>query len=126
MWGSLIHRMTVDITALRFPDITTTIITATVIKSFANRATEDLFNGEDSRRARAACPSSLWPVLRRKLDRLDAVQSLDELRMPPGNHLERLQGDRFGQHSIRVNQQYRVCFFWEDGHAYRVEVTDYH
>jgi toxin HigB-1 len=97
-----------------------------VIRSFANAATEDLFNGVDSRRARAACPSALWPVVRRKLTQLNRVRDLRELSVPPGNRLEALRGDRAGQHSIRVNQQYRVCFQWEDGNADAVEVTDYH
>ncbi|NQW04948.1 MAG: type II toxin-antitoxin system RelE/ParE family toxin [Acidobacteria bacterium] len=97
-----------------------------MIRSFANAATEDLFNGVDSRRARAACPSALWPVVRRKLTQLNRVRDLRELSVPPGNRLEALRGDRAGQHSIRVNQQYRVCFQWEDGNADAVEVTDYH
>ena len=97
-----------------------------VIRSFADAATEDLFNGIDSRRARAACPPALWPVVRRKLAQLNRVRSLRELSVPPGNRMEALRGDRLGQHSIRVNQQYRVCFRWEDGYADEVEVTDYH
>lgn len=97
-----------------------------MIRSFADSATEDLFNGVDSRRARAACPRELWPTLRRKLTQLNRVRDLKELAIPPGNHLERLAGDRYGQHSIRINQQYRVCFRWEDGYADEVEVTDYH
>ena len=94
-----------------------------MIRTFADGATEDLFNGVDSRRARAACPASLWPVVRRKLTQLNRVR---ELAVPPGNRLERLHGDRDGQHSIRINQQYRVCFQWEDGYADQVEVADYH
>jgi proteic killer suppression protein len=69
---------------------------------------------------------SLWPVTRRKLTQLNRVQRLQELAVPPGNRLERLRGDRAGQHSIRVNDQYRVCFRWENGYADEVEVTDYH
>lgn len=61
-----------------------------------------------------------------KLVQLDIAQSLDDLRAPPGNRLEKLSGDRAGQHSIRINRQYRVCFVWEDGDAYEVEVADYH
>lgn len=98
----------------------------TVIRSFANVATEDLFNGVDSRRARATCPAALWPVVRRKLTQLNRVRDLRELAVPPGNRMETLRGNRAGQHSIRVNQQYRVCFRWEDGYADEVEVTDYH
>lgn len=98
----------------------------TVIRSFADVATEDLFNGVDSRRARATCPAALWPVVRRKLTQLNRVRDLRELAVPPGNRMETLRGNRAGQHSIRVNQQYRVCFRWEDGYADEVEVTDYH
>jgi proteic killer suppression protein len=97
-----------------------------VIRSFADAATEDLFNGVDSRRARAACPSTLWAVVRRKLTQLNRVRDLRELAVPPGNRLERLAGNRRGQHSIRINEQYRVCFRWEGGYADDVEVTDYH
>lgn len=97
-----------------------------MIRSFADAATEDLFNGIDSRRARGACPFALWPVVRRKLTQLNRVRDLRELAVPPGNRLERLHGRREGQHSIRINQQYRVCFRWEEGYADEVEVTDYH
>ena len=97
-----------------------------MIRSFADKAPEDLFDGEDSRQARAACPRELWPVVRRKLTQLNRVRDLRELAIPPGNRLERLAGARSGQHSIRINQQYRVCFRWEGGYAYEVEVTDYH
>jgi proteic killer suppression protein len=97
-----------------------------VIRSFADDATEDLFNGIGSRRARQACPQELWPVVRRKLTQINRVRDLAALRIPPGNRLERLRGDRAGQHSIRINDQYRICFRWENGHADQVEVTDYH
>jgi toxin HigB-1 len=97
-----------------------------VIRSFADAASEDLFNGIDSRAARAACPVELWPVLRRKMTQLNRVADLRELAIPPGNRLERLSGARRGQHSIRINQQYRLCFRWEAGYADEVEVTDYH
>ena len=97
-----------------------------VIRSFANAATEDLFNGVDSRRARSACPAAVWPVVRRKLTQLNRVRDLRELAIPPGNRLEAMRGLQAGQYSIRVNQQYRVCFRWEDGYADEVEVTDYH
>lgn len=97
-----------------------------VIRAFADAATEDLFNGISSRRARGTCPAALWPVVRRKLDQLNRVRHLAELRIPPGNRLERLRGDRAGQHSVRINDQYRICFRWEDGYADDVEVTDYH
>ena len=97
-----------------------------MIRSFADKATEDLFNGLSSRRARQACPVPLWTVVRRKLDQVNRVHELNELRMPPGNRLERLRGNRVGQCSIRINEQYRICFRWEDGNADDVEVTDYH
>ena len=97
-----------------------------MIRSFADAATEDLFNGVDSRRARRACPAALSPVVRRKLTQLNRVRDLVELSVPPGNRLKRLRSHRAGQHSIRINDQYRVCFRWEDGYADEVEVTDYH
>lgn len=97
-----------------------------MIRSFADGRTEDLFNGVDSRRARRVCPTNLWSVARRKLTQLNRVTDIQELGVPPGNRLERLKGDRAGQHSIRINDQYRVCFRWEDGYADEVEVTDYH
>jgi toxin HigB-1 len=106
--------------------ITVRVIIHPVIRSFADGATQDLFNGVESRRARRVCPIVLWPVARRKLTQLNRVRDLMELSVPPGNRLERLRGDRAGQHSIRINDQYRVCFRWEDGYADEVEVIDYH
>lgn len=97
-----------------------------MISSFADLATEDLFNGVNSRRARKACPSKLWDVVARKLTQLNRVRDLRELAVPPGNRLEALKGTRRGQHSIRINDQYRICFRWEEGYAHDVEVTDYH
>lgn len=79
-----------------------------------------------SRRARRSCRADIWPVVRRKLTQLNRVRDFMELKAPPGNRLERLRGDRAGQHSIRINDQYRVCFRWESGYAEEVEVTDYH
>jgi proteic killer suppression protein len=96
------------------------------ILSFTDRGTEDLFNGEDTRKARRACPANLWPVARRRLDQLNAVTRLSDLGFPPNNHLEALKGDRAGQHSIRINQQYRVCFEWTDNGPTEVEIVDYH
>lgn len=97
-----------------------------VIRSFAGQGTEDIFDGIDSRAARTTCPPVLWPVAVRKLDQINRVDSLASLRIPPGNRLERLTGDRAGQFSIRINNQYRVCFRWEDGDAFDVEIVDYH
>jgi proteic killer suppression protein len=68
----------------------------------------------------------VWTVARRKLDQINRVRDLRDLAVPPGNRLERLRGDRSAQHSIRVNEQYRVCFRWEAGDAYEVEIADYH
>ncbi len=97
-----------------------------MIVSFAGAATEDVFNGVQSRRAHKACPQNLWAVARRKLDMLNAVTGLGDLVSPPGNRLEALKGDRRGQHSIRINDQYRVCFRWTDKGPAEVEIVDYH
>ncbi|RPI08743.1 MAG: plasmid maintenance system killer protein [Zetaproteobacteria bacterium] len=97
-----------------------------MIRTFADRGTEDLFDGKNSPSARRACPQSLWSIARRKLDQLNRVRELDELAVPPGNRLERLKGTRSGQYSIRINEQYRVCFRWEKGNAESVEIADYH
>ena len=93
-----------------------------MIASFADRDTERLFNRERVRRF----PSTLHGVMRRKLLLLDAALALEELRVPPGNRLEKLRGDRAGQHSIRVNDQWRICFAWKTDGAHRVEIVDYH
>ena len=85
-----------------------------------------MFFSAQTSRARRACPVALWPVVRRKLTQLNRVQTLGELSVPPGNRLERLQRGRAGQHSIRINEQFRICFRWEDGYADDVEITDYH
>jgi len=97
-----------------------------VIQSFATPGSEDVFNGEDTRAARRTCPPALWRVAQRKLSQLNAVSALALLAVPPGNRLEALRGDRQGQHSIRINDQYRLCFRWLEGHAYDVEIVDYH
>lgn len=97
-----------------------------MIRSFKDVGTEDVFNGPDTRAARAACPPSIWNVARRKLDQLDSAAELSDLRVPPGNRLERLLGQRSGQYSIRINSQYRVCFVWTDDGPTDVEITDYH
>jgi len=97
-----------------------------MIVSFKDKATEDIFNGVNSKQARKACPKTLWRVASRKLDQLDSVQSLEELKVPPGNRLELLSGNREGSYSIRINEQYRVCFSWEDLGPDNVEITDYH
>ena len=97
-----------------------------MIRSFADRGTEDIFDGAETRAARRTCPKTLWPIARRKLDQLNRVRDLVELAIPPGNRLERLRRDRAGQHSIRINDQYRICFRWENGYADEVEIADYH
>jgi toxin HigB-1 len=97
-----------------------------VIQSFKNQATEDLFNGKATKAALKLIPRNLWNVVTRKLDQIDSVVTLNELRVPPGNHLEALKKDRQSQHSIRINDQYRVCFKWTESGPRDVEVTDYH
>lgn len=97
-----------------------------MILSFADAGTEDVFHGRASRKARRTCPVALWPVARRKLDMLDAATVLDDLRVPPANRLEALKGDRRGQHSIRINERYRVCFRWSAQGAEEVGIVDYH
>jgi proteic killer suppression protein len=106
--------------------ITSAVIMTLVIRSFWNRGSQDVFDGCDTPGARRACPSDVWRVAQRKLDQINRVRDLLDLAVPPGNRLERLRGDRSGQHSIRINEQYRICFRWETGDAYEVEITDYH
>lgn len=95
------------------------------IHSFANKGTEDIFNQVGSKVARKTCPEAVWPVARRKLEMLNAVTRLSDLAIPLGNRLEALQRDRKGQHSVRINQQYRVCFRWTDAGVEDVAITDY-
>ena len=97
-----------------------------MLRSFKDRGTEDIFNGRNTRDARGACPRHCWAIARRKLDQLDAAVRLDDLRVPPGNRLEALVGNRRGQHSIRVNDQFRICFVWTTEGPEQVEITDYH
>ena len=97
-----------------------------MIVSFREGGTEDLFNGLNTRSARRACPRQLWSVARRKLDLLDSAAVLSDLAVPPGNRLERLDGDRKGQFSIRINDQFRICFVWAGTGPEQVEVVDYH
>jgi proteic killer suppression protein len=85
-----------------------------------------VFDGRPTKAARRACPSSLWRVAGRKLEYLDSAARLDDLRAPPGNRLESLSGDRRGQHSIRINDQYRICFVWTAEGPDDVEIVDYH
>ncbi len=97
-----------------------------MIQSFKNAETEDIFNGINSKAARKLLPQNLWKVAFRKLDQLDSVEKFNDLRVPPGNQLEALGGDRKGQYSIRINRQYRVCFSWSEVGPLEVEITDYH
>ena len=95
-------------------------------QSFKNKGTEDIYNGKNTKEARKLCPRSLWPLAARKLDQLDSVQNLDELRVPPGNMLESLKGNRDEEYSIRINDQYRICFKWSETGPQTVEIIDYH
>ena len=97
-----------------------------MIRSFKTQGTEDIFDGTNSKTARSTCPRNIWNVAARKLEQLDSAGSLEDLKVPPGNRLEALSGDREGQQSIRINQQYRVCFEWTDAGADNVEIVDYH
>lgn len=97
-----------------------------MIVSFKDKGTEDIFDGNDSKEARKTCPINLWNVAQRKLDQLNAAISLNDIKIPPKNKLEALKGDRQGQHSIRINSQYRICFVWTQAGACEVEIVDYH
>ena len=97
-----------------------------MIRSFHDRGTEDVFYGRRSKQARKVCPEHLHHLVGRKLDQLDSVVELDELRVPPGNKLEGLKGDRAGQYSIRIKERYRICFRWTDAGPADVEIVDYH
>ena len=97
-----------------------------MVRAFEDAGTEDIFNGKNTKAARRVCPQNLWRVAARKLDQLDSVVSLEDLRIPPGNRLEALSGDRKGQFSIRINERYRVCFLWTGRGPDKVEIVDYH
>ncbi|MDI6768226.1 MAG: type II toxin-antitoxin system RelE/ParE family toxin [Anaerolineales bacterium] len=93
-----------------------------MIRTFADKETEKLFRRTYSRKL----PQNVQRAARLKLEILDAAEVLQDLRVPPGNRLEKLSSDREGQHSIRINDQWRICFVWKEGNAYDVEITDYH
>ena len=93
-----------------------------MIKTFADKDTERVFG----RRVLRRWSLQVQRTARRKLVQLDASERLDDLRIPPGNRLEKLRGDRAGEYSIRINDQWRICFRWRKGDAYDVEITDYH
>jgi proteic killer suppression protein len=102
--------------------VTRCVIIEDMIKSFADRETERVFQREFSRRL----PQAIQHRARIKLEVLDAAEALEDLRIPPSNRLEALSGDRRGQHSIRINEQWRICFVWREGNANEVEIVDYH
>ena len=93
-----------------------------MIRSFRCKETEKLFGRVFSRKL----PRDVQKVARRKLEILDAAETLEDLRIPPANRLEKLHGKRAGQHSIRINDQWRLCFVWRESNAYDVEIVDYH
>jgi proteic killer suppression protein len=93
-----------------------------MIRNFRDQETQKIFRREFSRRL----PHDIQLRAFRKLRMLNRSESLDDLRIPPSNHLERLRGQREGQHSIRINRQWRICFEWRDGDAFDVEIVDYH
>ena len=93
-----------------------------MIKSYRDKDTEKLAHGCLSRRL----PSEIQRRAKMRLDRIEAAVELDDLRVPPSHRLERLKGDRAGRYSIRINDQWRICFDWRDGNAYDVEIVDYH
>lgn len=93
-----------------------------MIKSFLDKETDKIFNRQFS----SKLPQNIQNIARKKLVILDAVSEIEDLRVPPGNRLEALKGNRKGQHSIRINNQWRICFIWKDGDSYNVEITDYH
>ncbi len=93
-----------------------------MIKSFRGKETEKIWQGQRSRRL----PGDIQQVARRKLRMLNNARALNDLRIPPANRLEALHGQRVGQHSIRINDQWRICFVWDQGDAFDVEIVDYH
>jgi len=93
-----------------------------MIKSFADKETERIFHRKFSRKL----PNEIQLAARRKLEILNAAESFQDLRVPPSNHLEKLVGNRKGQHSIRINGQWRICFVWQETDAFEVEIVDYH
>ena len=93
-----------------------------MIRTFSGRDTKRIWEGQRSRKL----PPDIQRVARRKLRMLNNAQDLDDLKAPPGNRLEALKGDRHGQHSIRINRQWRICFTWSGSDAFDVEIIDYH
>ena len=93
-----------------------------MIQSFKDKEAERIFNRQRSRKL----PNDIQQIALRKLRMINRAMSLNDLRIPPANRLEKLKGNRAGQHSIRINDQWRICFSWQDGDAYEVEIVDYH
>ncbi len=93
-----------------------------MIVSFRDAETETIWNGQRSRRL----PPDIQPTALRKLRLINNARTLNDLRVPPGNRLEALSKNRRGQHSVRINDQWRICFIWREGHAHEVEIVDYH
>ncbi len=93
-----------------------------MIRSFADKETEKIFGRKFSRKL----PNEIQRIARRKLEVLDAAESLNDLRLPPSNRLEKLKGNRVHQHSIRINDKWRICFEWRERDAFEVEIVDYH
>ena len=96
-----------------------------MIRTLADYTTRDIWHGLNTKAARRV-PRELWPIVRRKLDQIDAVTRLDDLKVPPGNHLHQLAGDLRGYYAVRVNDQYRIVFRFEGADAFEVRCTDYH
>lgn len=97
-----------------------------MIVSFGNDGTRDVYNGVNSAPARRTCPVQIVKAARRKLDMIVQAVALKDLNAPPANHLEKLKGGRAGHYSIRINDQYRICFTWTEAGAKDVEIVDYH
>ena len=95
-----------------------------MIVSFKDKETELIWNGQFTKKIKL--PTKLHEIARRKLRMIFAASEIKSLRVPPANYLEEMKGDRKGQHSIRINDQFRICFKWIDGNAHEVEITDYH
>ncbi|HEX6041399.1 type II toxin-antitoxin system RelE/ParE family toxin [Longimicrobium sp.] len=97
-----------------------------MIVSFKDQGSRDIWELKDTRAARRTCPQSLWPAALAKLNLVNRATDVEDLRTPPGNRLEQLKGNRRGEHSIRINGQYRICFAWTSAGPALVEIVDYH
>ena len=96
-----------------------------MIINFKSQATEDIYDGINSKEARKI-PQTVWKIAQRKLDMINAAVNISDLKVPPGNRLEAMKGDLEGFHSVRINNQYRIIFRFKDSNAYDIEITDYH